>query len=186
MDYLEYLKKMAPLWKQSMTPSPNPMVSSTQAAPSPPVGPPTGPGSATSELISRLYFGNMVKNLKNPTLSNNSNSNGNNAYADSQPQKPSSSHISAEPIADSSSGALDLSQLNHKSDSPTDLPPSRPQSGSQTSTVGSSGKSRRKGKFFLYKNGTWWLSGWHVCLPCLRSAVRTSPDSKIFHSKYPL
>merc|ERR1712223_1412645 len=73
MDYLEYLKKMAPLLKQSMTPSPNPMVSSTQAAvPSPPGGLPTGPGAATSGLISRLYFGNMVKNLnKNPTSNTN-------------------------------------------------------------------------------------------------------------------
>lgn len=153
MDYLEYLKKMAPLWKQSMTPSPNPMVSSTQAAaPSPPVMPPAGPGSATSELISRLYFGNMVKNLKTP--SNPSPSLPNTTY-DSQPQKPSSSHLSSVPIADSSSGALDLSRLqqhrhksDYKTDSSTDLPQSRPASGSQTSTVGSSGKSRRKGKAY--------------------------------------
>ena len=97
MDYLEYLKKMAPLLKQSMTPSPNPMVSSTQAAvPSPPGGLPTGPGAATSELISRLYFGNMVKNLnKNPT----SNTNDSNNTYDSPLQKPSSSHLPSVPIA---------------------------------------------------------------------------------------
>ena len=117
MDYLEYLKKMAPLLKQSMgTP---PMVSSTQTASSPPVV----TGASTSELISRLYFGNMVKNLSTP---------------ESSQQKP--------PDADSSSGALDLSQL--KSNNGDSNPPSRPQSGSQTSTAGSSGKSRRKGKAF--------------------------------------
>ena len=120
MDYLEYIKKMAPLFKQNMSPSP--MVSSTQQAAS--ASPPVVTG-ATSELISRLYFGNMVKNLQAPPQQNLT--------------PTTSGHP---PDADSSSGALDLSQLNKQD------PPSRPQSGSQTSTVGSSGKSRRKGKAY--------------------------------------
>ena len=85
---------MAPLLKHSMTPSPNPMVSSMQAGvPSPPGGLPTDPGAATSELISRSYFRNMVKNLnKNPTSNTNDL---NNIYL----QKPSSSHFPSVPIA---------------------------------------------------------------------------------------
>lgn len=124
MDYLEYLKKVAPLLKHSMTPSPS-GISSTQAQ---------SPHSAstTSELISRLYFGSMVKNLSQHNL---------------QLQKPSQTSGNA-PDADSSSGALDLSQLN-KGDVDSSNMPSRPQSGSQPSTTGStSGKSRRKGKAF--------------------------------------
>ena len=136
LDYLDYLKKMAPLLKHSMTPSPSPMVSSTQIPPSPPVV--TG---TTSELISRLYFGSMVKSLSQG---------GPQGPIPGLPgydvlQKPSQTPSSHPPDADSSSGALDLSQL-HKSDSSP--MPSRPQSGSQTSTAGSSGKSRRKGKAY--------------------------------------
>lgn len=120
MDYLEYLKKVAPLLKHSMTPSPS-GISSTQAQ-SP---------QSTSELISRLYFGSMVKNLSHQMH-----------------QKPSSGNGGA-PDADSSSGALDLSQLNKGDVVDSSNMPSRPQSGSQPSTTGStSGKSRRKGKAF--------------------------------------
>ena len=111
MDYLEYLKKMAPLLKQSMTPSPNPMVSSTQAAvPSPPTGPGSNPGAATSELISRLYFGNLAKNLNNKNPSSNTN-NSNNTY-DSPLQKPSSSHLPSVPIAGESNFYCKISPLD--------------------------------------------------------------------------
>jgi hypothetical protein len=109
-DYLEYLKKLAPLLKHQSNLAPSPSgISSTQ----PPV---------PSELISRLYFENMVKNFQRPTQTSGNG-----------------------PDADSSSGALDLSQLKD-GESPI---PSRPQSGSQPSTTGSTGsKSRRKGKAF--------------------------------------
>ena len=147
MDYLDYLKKMAPLaplLQKSMNPSPNPLISSsTAAAGSPPVLPAvTG---ATSELISRLYFSNMLtKNLSQPNYPEIPAPSQN---PEPQTQKPSQT-ANMGPVADSSSGALDLSQLN-KGDSPM---PSRPQSGSQTSTQSgsgnSSGKSRRKGKAY--------------------------------------
>ena len=53
-----------------------------------------------------------------------------------QHKSPKPSGVGNPPDADSSSGALDLSQLN-KDESPM---PSRPQSGSQTSTQSGSGK----------------------------------------------
>ena len=139
LDYLDYLKKMAPLaplLQKSINTSPNPLISSsTTGGASPPVT-----GATTSELISRLYFGNLMsKNLSqtfnpvNPLAPLPSN----------QSQKPTQTPSNL-PVADSSSGALDLSQLN-KGDSPM---PSRPQSGSQTSTQSGSSKSRRKGKAY--------------------------------------
>ena len=146
LDYLDYLKKMAPLaplLQKSMNTSPNPLISSSTTGGSPPVT-----GASTSELISRLYFGNLMsKNLShNPFNQVNPL-----APLPSSPssqittQKPTQT-TSNVPVADSSSGALDLSQLN-KGDSPM---PSRPQSGSQTSTQSGSGSksSRRKGKAY--------------------------------------
>ena len=155
LDYLDYLKKMAPglaplapLLQKSMNPSPvNPLISSSTTGGSPPV---TGP--SPSELISRLYGNLMSKNLSQ-TFDGSSGLNPLNPLVTPLPsssisqtptQKPS--QTSSIPVADSSSGALDLSQLN-KEDSPM---PSRPQSGSQTSTQSGSGSksSRRKGKAF--------------------------------------
>ena len=143
LDYLEYLKKVAPFFKQTMSqPSGSPSgISSTQTG-SPPL-------TSTSELISRLYFGNMVKNLsqlpperpQQPQPTQRSQ-----LQSVRKSPKPSAGN---QQDADSSSGALDLSQLNKPGIGDDSPMPSRPQSGSQTSTTGSgSGKSRRKGKAF--------------------------------------
>ena len=169
MDYLEYLKKVAPFLKHTMSHPPTSVrspsgISSTQQTGSPPL-------TSTSELISNLYasnFRNMVKSLSSQMphsesrsspqqqqqqqqlqqqlfKSRSSGSRNPESGTDLQQQHKSPKPSGNPPDADSSSGALDLSQLHQKDESPM---PSRPQSGSQASTAGSGKSSRRKGKAF--------------------------------------
>ena len=176
-EYLEFMKKVAPLLKQGLAPSPS-GISSTQTGSPPAIYPPFTTGS-TSDLISKLYFGNVFKTLQTSTTSPSSLlpqhpaplSSSQNQTRTQLPEKPrndrdeidgqqakneennpsQTTDNTASADADSSSGALDLTRAQPGLGFPRELDspaPSRPQSGSQTSTGSSSNKSRRKGKAF--------------------------------------
>ena len=141
-EYLEYLKRMAPLLKRSaeMTPSPNAHITSTQdGVISPPptsalTGNPFIPGTGNGNLLG-LYLGSVVKNFQQREASGDADSNA------------------------SSGGALDLSQGYDIKVSSAELDThSQDQSGRSSSGNGSS-KSRRKGRAYKIERKLDSLSG---------------------------
>ncbi len=181
-EYLEFMKKFAPaFFKHSAALAPSPSgISSTQTGSPPTIHPPFTQGS-TSDLISKLYFGNVFKNMttsattptptsplpslsplrKDPSTSEKRDADAVKKNSPEQnPDQPEQLKVEDEennPTQTSRSppAAADSSSgaldLTRAQPPFSPAPSSRPQSGSQTSTSNGSSSSKSRRKGKAFK-----------------------------------